>query len=81
MLTRSYMEFIGFVDSLVQKAQGQKKTTHPAQLVRSSLIGLFEGVLRDQVLHERYGYPADYSAAQVEDFVGEVVDRLFESPA
>ena len=81
MLTRSYMEFIGFVDSLVQKAQGPKKTAHPAQLVRSSLIGLFEGVLRDQVLHERYGYPADYSAAQVEDFVGEVVDRLFEAPA
>src|SRR5947208_9172425 len=81
MLTRSYTEFVTFIDSLVQKAQGQKKPAHPAQLVRSSLIGMFEGLLRDQVLHERYGYPAGYSTAEVEDFVGELVDRLFEVPA
>ena len=80
MLTRSYTEFVSFIDSLVQKAQGQKKPAHPAQLVRSSLIGMFEGLLRDQVLHERYGYPAGYSTAEVEDFVGELVDRLFEAP-
>src|SRR5439155_7010770 len=56
MLTRSYMELIGFVDSLVQKAQeqpqGPKKPAHPAEVVRSSLIGLFECVLRDQAQHE-----------------------------
>jgi hypothetical protein len=28
------------------------------------------------VLHERYGYPAGYSVAQIEGFVGELVDRL-----
>ena len=77
MLTRSYMEFVALIDSLVTAAQGKKKQDYPAQLIRSSLIGTFEGLLRDMVLHERYDYPAGYSVAEIEAFVGDLVDRLF----
>jgi len=82
MLTRSYMDFVALIDSLVAAAQGKKKQDYPAQLIRSSLIGTFEGLLRDMVLHERYDYPAGYSVAEIEAFVGDLVDRLFaDAPA
>lgn len=77
MLTRSYTELVGLVDTLIQKAQQGKPSEYPAQLVRSSLMGMFEGLLRDVVLHERFGYPAGYSMADAEKFVSALVDRLF----
>lgn len=81
MLTRSYTEFVAFVDSIIQKAQGGRPPEYPAQLVRSSLIGMFEGLMRDFVLHERFGYPAGYSLAEVEKFVASLVDRLLAQPS
>ena len=77
MITRSYTEFVVFVDSMIQKAQIGQSSEYPAQLIRSSLMGMFEGLLRDFVLHERFGYPAGYSLGQALDFVSDLVDRLF----
>ena len=77
MLTRSYTELVRFVDALIQKAEGGRPSEYPAQLKRSSLMGLFEGLLRDIVLHERFGYPAGFSVAEAEKFVSDLVDRLF----
>jgi len=77
MLTRSYTEMVAFVDSLIQKAEPRRASEYPPQLIRSSLMGLFECLLRDIVLHERFGYPAGYSVADAEKFVSDLVDRLF----
>lgn len=79
MLTRSYTEFVAFVDSLIQKAPTGWAAEYPAQLIRSSLIGTFEGLLRDFVLHERFGYPASYSVNEALKFVSALVDSLFSS--
>jgi len=79
MLTRSYTELVAFVDALIQKAQAGKPAEYPAQLIRSSLMGTFEGLLRDFVLHERFGYPAGYSLNEVLRFVSSLVDRLFST--
>lgn len=79
MLTRSYTEFVVFVDTLIQKAQTGQAAEYPAQLIRSSLMGTFEGLLRDFVLHERFGYPAAYSINEALKFVSGLVDRLFSS--
>ena len=78
MLTRSYTEFVELLDGLVKKAQAEKPQEYSPQLIRSSLMGMFEGLLRDLVLHERYGYPAGYTVSQAEKFVADLVDRLFE---
>jgi len=77
MLTRSYTELVAYVDGLIQKAEAGRRSEYPAQLIRSSLMGLFEGLLRDIVLHERFGYPAGYSVSDAEKFVSDLVDRLF----
>jgi AcrR family transcriptional regulator len=77
MLTASYVEFVSVMDSLIQSAQKGSNSEYPAQLIRSSLMGMFEGVLRDHVLQEKYGYSAGFNLNQAEKFVAEVVDRLF----
>src|SRR5215467_5632 len=69
MITRSYTEFVGLVDKLIEKAEAGRTSEYPVQLVRSSLMNMFEGLLRDFVMHERFGYPAGYSLTQAEKFV------------
>lgn len=76
MLTASYKELVSLLDSLIQADFKGSVTPHHVQLVRSSLIGLFEGLLRDVVLHERFGFPAEFSAKEVEQYMAEIVDRL-----
>jgi AcrR family transcriptional regulator len=76
MLTASYIEFVGSMDSLIQSAQKDKTPEYPAQLIRSSLMGMFEGVLRDRILQDKYGYTAGFEVSQAEKFVAELVDRL-----
>ena len=79
MLTSSYTELVSFVDSLI-KAELKSAAPSHIQLVRSGLIGLFEGLLRDKVLHDRFGFPAEFSLEEAEEYLSEAVDRLL-SPA
>ena len=79
MLTRSYTELVSYIDSVIQSAGSERAQEFPPQLIRSSLMGMFEALLRDMVLHERFGYPAGYSSAQVEKFVSTLVDRLLSA--
>jgi hypothetical protein len=80
MLTASYTEVVGLLDSLIQSEFKGAAPRHHVQLVRSSLIALFEGLLRDIVLHERFGFPAEFSAEQAEQYLSDAVDRLLSSP-
>lgn len=77
LLTASYREFVSVLDSLIQSAQPGSISEYPAQLIRSSLMGMFEGVLRDRVLQDKYGHSAGYELNQAEKFVADVIDRLF----
>jgi len=47
-----------------------------ADLLRSAFMGACEGLVRDLILRERYGYPADFSHQQAERFVSRLVDDL-----
>ncbi len=80
MLTASYTEVVGLLDSLIQSEFKGAVPRHYVQLVRSSLIALFEGLLRDIVLHERFGFPAEFSSRQAEEYLSDTVDRLLSSP-
>jgi AcrR family transcriptional regulator len=80
MLTSSYLELVGLIDALIQTEFKGAASRHHVQLVRSSLIALFEGLLRDIVLHERFGFPAEFSSEQAERHLSDAVDRLLNSP-
>jgi AcrR family transcriptional regulator len=76
MLTAGYTELVAFLDGLIEGELKHKTSPHHVQLVRSSLIGLCEGLLRDLVLHERFGFPAEFTIDEIEKFLAEMVDRL-----
>jgi len=80
MLTASYREVVGLIDSLIDSEFKGAVPRHYVQMVRSSLIALFEGLFRDIVLHERFGFPAEFSSEQAEQYVSDAVDRLLSSP-
>jgi hypothetical protein len=43
------------------------------------MLGACEGLIRDLTLRERFGYPADFSRQQAEQFVARLVDDLMPS--
>jgi AcrR family transcriptional regulator len=74
MLTPSYTDFTALLDSLVQIEVPEDESA----LVRSALMGAWEGVVRDLTLREHLGYPANFSGQQAEQFISRLVDRLMQ---
>ncbi len=78
MLTGGYQQFVKTVDGVLteMRAAGQLRSDLNAQVVRSGLMGMFEGVLRDRLLAERVSYPANYSSAEVSAFFESVLAAI-----
>jgi len=63
MLTNGYLSFVRVVDECLEQMRlnGELNPELDTQALRSGFIGMFEGMLRDQLLAARSNYPADYS--------------------
>lgn len=63
MLTGGFREFVVTVDSILREMRGagELRPDLPIDGVRSALMGAFEGLLRDQLLARRLGFPARYT--------------------
>lgn len=63
LLTSGYLSFVRIVDEALQEMQvaGQLRPELNVEATRSALIGMFEGMLRDQTVAARSNYPAQYS--------------------
>lgn len=63
LLTSGYLSFVRIVDETLQEMQavGQLRPELNVEAMRSALIGMFEGMLRDQTVAARSNYPAQYS--------------------
>jgi len=66
-LSQGFLDFIGLVDSILadMERQGMLRPGLSPQAVRSALIGMLEGLLRDHLLYEKLGFPAAYSLADM----------------
>lgn len=82
LLTRGYLEFVGVIDALLaeMRTAGQLRTDLDPEAVRSGLMGLFEGMLRDQILAQRVGYPADYSPKELRRVFDAVLAAIVVQP-
>src|SRR5436853_1024163 len=69
LMTRGFLQIVGTLDRIVNemRTQGELRPGVSPQAVRSALIGSVEGMLRDQVLAKRTGYPAAYSLEEVRE--------------
>ena len=67
VLTRGYLQFVKIVDGILAelKAKVELNPKLEVEAVRSALIGMLEGMLRDQVLARRMDYPAHFSSEQI----------------
>ena len=67
VLTRGFLQVVGGLDKVLKEMRdaGQLRPEFNLEAIRSALIGAFEGMLRDQLLAERAGYPAGYSSAEM----------------
>lgn len=81
VLTRGFREFIGILDRVLRglRATGQLRRGVHLDGVRSALMGAFEGLMRDQLLGRRIGYPARYSTRQAQQVLN-VMIAAFAAP-
>ena len=69
MMTSGFTEFIRVIDAVIEELRAAGKLrpgVHP-QAMRSAMVGMFEGLLRDQLLAQRVNYPASYSLKDIGD--------------
>ncbi len=66
-VTGGFREFVRSLDGILEemRAAGQLRKDLHTQAVRSALIGIFEGSMRDQLLARRADFPAHFSSADV----------------
>jgi AcrR family transcriptional regulator len=72
VLSPGYLKFVGMVDEVLHQMNraGSLKPNVSPEAVRSAIMGMAEGMMRDQILSRRREYPAHYNDT---DF-----DRIYE---
>ncbi len=78
LMTRGYLQFVQVVDGILTEMQRNhtlREDLEP-QAVRSALMGMFEGMMRDQVLAKRVGYPAQFSPEELRKIFHAVVGAI-----
>lgn len=78
LLTRGYQDLVKTVDSLLleMRATGELRSAANPQAIRSGLMGMFEGLLRDQLLARRVDYPAAYTTEEIRKLFANVLGAL-----
>ncbi len=82
IMTRGFQQVLAILDGLLEELQAAgtlRPGLHP-QAVRSALIGAFEGLLRDQLLAERVGFPARYDGAELRAVFRAVLECFLVDP-
>jgi AcrR family transcriptional regulator len=77
-LTDGFFGFVKLVDATLEDMRnaGQLRDDLNPQAIRSALIGLTEGALRDHLLAERAGHPADFTPENISTLVDSLVQSI-----
>lgn len=78
LLTQGFLQFIGVLDGILaqMRAANQLRPDINIDAVRSALMGMFEGLLRDQMLAEKTGFPSRYTAADLRQIFTMILPAL-----
>jgi AcrR family transcriptional regulator len=70
-ISRGYREFVRLTDVVLRqaRAEGHLRPHLQPEAVRSALVGMVEGLMRDRVLAARSDFPAHYSSKQIRTLV------------
>src|SRR5689334_14629986 len=66
-ISPGFLNFVGLIDGILTEMQqsGVLRPDVNAQAVRSALVGMLEGMMRDQFLARTIGFPAGFRAEDV----------------
>lgn len=67
LVTKGYLNLIGTIDGLLTEMRkaGHLRPELHVEGVRSAIVGMMEGLLRDKILSARAGYPASFSSEDI----------------
>ena len=82
LLTQGYLEFVRMLDGVLaeMRASGRLRSEVHPEAIRSALIGMWEGLMRDQLLARRAAYPAHCTAQDATAIINAVLG-FFTAPA
>jgi AcrR family transcriptional regulator len=77
-LTDGFLRFVELADGVLSEmsATGMLSPGLSPQAVRSALMGMIEGMLRDRFLAERVGFPAQFSLEQLREMLSLVLNTV-----
>lgn len=77
-VSAGFRQFIDRLDSLLRQARkrGQLHQPLPVPVIRSLLIGAFEGLVRDRILANDSAYPAHYTGRDVQRAMDLLIDTF-----
>jgi AcrR family transcriptional regulator len=80
-LTDGFLSFIQLVDGVLgdMRAANMLRDDLSPHIVRSALMGMLEGMLRDRFLAERLGFPADFKPEQIQQMLSTVLRSFLVS--
>jgi AcrR family transcriptional regulator len=83
VLTDGFMAFVQIVDGVLEEMQaaGELRPGIAPHAVRSALMGMLEGMMRDRFLAERLGYPANFDVQQIGEMLGITMAACVKPPA
>ena len=74
-LTEGFLGFVSLIDGVLNEMRAMhllRPELNP-QAVRSALIGMLEGMMRDRYLAAQLGFPADFQLHQLQEMLGLVL--------
>ncbi len=71
-LTEGFLGFVQLLDGVLYEMREMNllRPNLSPQAVRSALMGMLEGMLRDRFLSDRVGFPADFKMDQLQETMG-----------
>lgn len=78
LMTSGFLAFVHVCDGILaeMRAAGQLRQDLNPQAVRSGLIGMFEGIMRDQLLAERADFPSNANVADLRHLFDVLIPAL-----
>ena len=75
LITQGYVQFVTTVDRIFEQLSKQDALKEGVSVegIRSAMIGMLEGMLRDQLLARRMGFPAPFEKEEVKRMFGMVL--------
>jgi AcrR family transcriptional regulator len=82
LLTAGFIDFMKLVDSVLRdmRNRGQLRPELKPEALRSAIIGMTEGMMRDELLSQRMGYTSPFNASDMRDVMTVLIPALVNHP-